>query len=424
MLNLYECHFQYNDVYSRDYGLIIANIETSRFMPIVGAKKGEFLFNRKQKATELMGDNYEDTPLSIEIEIVTCNSDPLDLRTIREVERWLFQNSKFRPLFIDMDDDPYGETYELINGDFKRLYLNCRFMNPEKIESRGGIIGFKCTLETDSMMMWQEPQTYAFAIGDPIYTGTQSDSRQLHPLDIDGNGCIDVADAQTLLQVYTHQAVLGRPPEWIKENIIAPFLESQPNSKNSVDDAYKMCDFDYNADMYERDEDPNITVDAAAIALSIYVSHIVGERLGTFDKYDLTVIDSKVIEVTDPSTGEYLGAQIELDVDSDIDGYIYPEIEITMCSDGNGRAEVSIKNETDKCIDKNGDEYTPEFKLTTSNAGNMVILSSQTNYIEPVSYYNDITKHNFPRLVSGKNIITVSSNVRNISFTWQNRRFL
>lgn len=412
MLNLYECHFQYNDVYSRDYGLIIANIETSRFTPIVGQKKGAFLFNRKQKASELMGDNYEDTPLSIEIEIVTCNSNPLDLRTLREVERWLFQNSKFRPLFIDIEDDPYGETYELINGEFRRLYLNCRFMNPEKIESHGGVIGFKCTLETDSMMMWQEEMSSVFSFQESIIAERQDGTKySLWPLDVDMDGQISVSDAQTILQVYTNFVVAGRDKAWILENIIRPLLTNP--SEQDVENAYRMCDYSYTKDDYENDRDPNITTDSAQKALQIYVNNMIGAEV---------TVPSE-LSVYDPIEAKYSDGGFDIYIDTDIDGYVYPKMVLIS---GERGGTIEIENTNDKYVDSDGVIQDRIFKISNIPGyySQAIVIDSKINYVEPTEIYQNIVLPNFIRLTSGWNHIRVNGDVRYLTLTWQNRRFL
>jgi hypothetical protein len=61
--------------------------------------------------------------------------------------------------------DPIYET--------KRLYLNCRFINPERIENQAGVYGYKVTLEADSNMWWQDPITITVDVtrtGDNRYS--------------------------------------------------------------------------------------------------------------------------------------------------------------------------------------------------------------------------------------------------------------
>jgi len=46
----------------------------------------------------------------------------------------------------------------------KRNYLNCRFINPEKLVFNDGVVGYKATLEADSSMFWQDAITKTFTI--------------------------------------------------------------------------------------------------------------------------------------------------------------------------------------------------------------------------------------------------------------------
>ena len=65
---------------------------------------------------------------------------------------------------MDILDDVHAETFELIDGVQKRLYLNCRFINPEKIEDGAGIRGYKFTVECDSLMAWQDTITSTYPL--------------------------------------------------------------------------------------------------------------------------------------------------------------------------------------------------------------------------------------------------------------------
>ena len=63
-----------------------------------------------------------------------------------------------------MFDDFECESYELVDGVPKRTYLNCRFINPEKLEYNGGVVGYKFTVECDSYLAWQEPVAAVYEI--------------------------------------------------------------------------------------------------------------------------------------------------------------------------------------------------------------------------------------------------------------------
>lgn len=406
MLNFYECHFEYNGVSSRDYNLIFACIETSRFRPIVGVKSGAFLFNRKEKANELIGDNYEDTPLSIEVEIVTCDGEPFDLKTLREVERWLFTNSLYRRLYIDMDDDKYGETYELIDGVQKRLYFNCRFLAPEKIESRGGVIGFKCTLETDSMMLWQDETSHLMLFNSEVVIQNGGLIRKLMLGDVDMDGYITAVDAQLALQVYTQ--VLAYP-DWSDRshwaNVTDPPL---------TDDQLIVCDMAYTSTDYAQGNPPLIEADDPQIILNMYVADLVyipeNKKIITIDEET-----GDVVIVEDPAVKAPI-----IEVDTDIDGYTYPVVTFYT---GKAGGDISIVNLSD--------DPSREMEFKSLPANQKVVVDSHTNVVSlysddgvPTGLYKFMTKKNFPRLVSGRNELNISGDIINIEYTWQNRRFL
>ena len=167
MAEIYGSHFEYNGIPSRRYGLMIANIETDRFNQIAGSVQGITLFNKNSLKRYLINNNYSDSPITIEIEIITDSQkiiNPLERRTI---ERWLFNETKYQKFYLDISDDNAGETFEYENSICKRLYLNCRFVNPVKLEYNGGIVGYKTTLEADSSMWWQDKTIQVFNLDHP-----------------------------------------------------------------------------------------------------------------------------------------------------------------------------------------------------------------------------------------------------------------
>lgn len=151
------CHFEYAGVSSRKYNLIFANANTARLTSLMGAYESSVVFNKSSNKNYLIRDIYNNSPISFECEIVSEIDRGIELNERRIIERWLFAQDGYRKLYIDMTDDVYGEAYELIDGITKRLYFNCRFKNPEKLEYFGGIVGYKVTVECDSCMCWQDP---------------------------------------------------------------------------------------------------------------------------------------------------------------------------------------------------------------------------------------------------------------------------
>ncbi|MBQ2347798.1 MAG: hypothetical protein II388_05430 [Clostridia bacterium] len=162
MAEIYGSHFEYGGISSTRYGLMIANLETERFKQISGNVESVTLFNKSSRKRYLIDDNYTDSPLTIEVEILTDNQKVLDPIEKRQVEKWLFNNRKYQKFYLSMGDDSSGETFEYVDGVCKRLYLNCRFINPVRIERNDGIVGYKATLEADSDMWWQDAITKAF----------------------------------------------------------------------------------------------------------------------------------------------------------------------------------------------------------------------------------------------------------------------
>lgn len=161
---IYGVHFEYNGIQSRRYGLMIANIETERFNQTYGTRQGITLFNKSSLKRYLIDDDYSDSPITIDIEIVTDNQKIINPHERRTIERWLFGQTKYQKFYIDMADDSTGESFEYKNGEYKRLYLNCRFVNPTKIEYNGGIVGYKTTLEADSGMWYQDRTVQTFTL--------------------------------------------------------------------------------------------------------------------------------------------------------------------------------------------------------------------------------------------------------------------
>lgn len=163
-LNLYGCHFEYAGVSSRKYGLIFANVETSRLTSISGETESVTFFSKRNKRNYFLEESFEDSPLTFEAEVVSETDQTFDPRICREIEKWLFHRKDYSKLYVDAMDDWVSESTEVINGERKRLYLNCRFVNASKLEYLGGVIGYRFTVECDSNMAWQEPIEKTYTI--------------------------------------------------------------------------------------------------------------------------------------------------------------------------------------------------------------------------------------------------------------------
>lgn len=172
MADFYGSHFEYGGVLSRQYGLIIAVVETKRNAQLSGKVAAKTIFSRAANKRYLITDDMTGSPLSFDVEIVTDNERGIEQSERREIEKWLFNRHEYRKLYFDMTDDCFDEMSELVDGIRKRLYLNCRFINPERLEYNGGIVGYKATLEADSNMFWQDAITKTITLSNTSSTST------------------------------------------------------------------------------------------------------------------------------------------------------------------------------------------------------------------------------------------------------------
>lgn len=166
MIDIYGSHFTFGDKSSREYGLILATEASDRLTAISGSISAVNIFDKKSKKNYLIDDDYSDSPLRQTIVILTDNDQYINASELREIEKWLFNRHSFRKLYIDFDDDCLSQTYELLNGETTQLYLNCRFVNAQRLEYNGGIVGYKTELETDSGYWWQEQTEQSFTINN------------------------------------------------------------------------------------------------------------------------------------------------------------------------------------------------------------------------------------------------------------------
>jgi len=151
------CHFEYSGVSSREFGLIFANANTSRFISLMGVTESNYVFNKRNNKRYFIGENFENSPIQFDAEVTTDDDRILSKQERRVIEQWLFRKPGYNKLYMDMTDDTLSESFETVSGVTKRLYLMCRFSNPEKLEDGTGIRGYKFTVECDSCMAWQEP---------------------------------------------------------------------------------------------------------------------------------------------------------------------------------------------------------------------------------------------------------------------------
>lgn len=166
MADIYGSHFEYGGISSRRYGLLFANMNTERNLQVSGTINGVTVDSKRLKKRYLIDDDYSNFPISFEVEFFTTDGHGFEINERREIEKWLFNKHEYRKLYIDLADDTRGEFYEVIDGVQKRLYLNCRFMNPVRIEQGCMTVGYRATLESDSGLWWQDAVTKSFTLDE------------------------------------------------------------------------------------------------------------------------------------------------------------------------------------------------------------------------------------------------------------------
>ncbi len=165
-MDLSGCRFIYAGTASEVYGLRFVNCETSEYKKINGTTKSINVYNGHNKRNYLISDDYSSSPISIDIEIAADDMEPFTPQTLREIENWLFNRPAYSRLYINIDDDCNGETYEIINTELKQFYFNCRFTNPSKLLGNGGVVGFRATMECDSHILWQDEIAEIFSMSN------------------------------------------------------------------------------------------------------------------------------------------------------------------------------------------------------------------------------------------------------------------
>lgn len=144
-------HFVYNGINSQRYNLRILHLDTQPITQASGTPEYNKIFYNNEKRNSIIGMNWSESPISTEIEFIT--EKPLKKQDKREIEKWLFNNSQFQKLYIDIRED---EEIEIINGEKKQCYIECVFYEPTVIEYYGGIVGFKAKMDMSCPFAFQD----------------------------------------------------------------------------------------------------------------------------------------------------------------------------------------------------------------------------------------------------------------------------
>lgn len=153
-----ESYFTYGDFDSEEYDLIFGHVNTSELANMAGQISTLSIFNKRNKARYYINDDYLNSPVSFEAEIVTLCATPLEDMDAYEIEKAIFNKRGYRKLYVK------GQSKFAII-DEHGSYLNCRLINPSRIySSRDQVIGFRFTVECDSLMFWQDPTEIIYTL--------------------------------------------------------------------------------------------------------------------------------------------------------------------------------------------------------------------------------------------------------------------
>lgn len=103
---------------------------------------------------------------------------------------------------------------------------------------------------------------------------------------------------------------------------------------------------------------------------------------------------------------------VTINIDSDVEDYVYPKVTITMAQAG---GDIYITNNSDDI------SRITSFKSLTGEI--QLIMNSKLNYISGNNYMKFYDR-NFIRLIPGTNNIGIVGAVSSITFEWENRRYL
>ena len=216
--------FSYDGTSSGLYNLYFANMDTEPQIRLVGNIEGSYVGNNRQNRRYFVGNTYDKAMAEFDIEVMS--DEPLTNKEQREISKWLFYANGFKKLYIDTpgsvklgvlggrwddDDDDSTTTRKVIlttrnttytspsgtntqvpgyafgysyrggydnmdcgsewirieGSKLYRTYLNCIFVDPERIETNEGVFGWKCTVECDAPMGWEEPITFTNTFDEP-----------------------------------------------------------------------------------------------------------------------------------------------------------------------------------------------------------------------------------------------------------------
>ena len=146
-------YFIYNEISSRDFGLILASINNSLNEVSSGSGLEIQSISTFKNPRKLFLGAKENQVLEFPIEIVS--EKPIDLPTFLRVKEWLFGNAKYHKFQIE--DEWYSD-----------VYFNCILKSNEDIKFGGEYFGIRCNVQCDSPYAYTFPQTKIYTFDNSL----------------------------------------------------------------------------------------------------------------------------------------------------------------------------------------------------------------------------------------------------------------
>ena len=162
-MNFSGKHFEFAGTSSKDplgdgsVSLIFAHIDTEMFKQPFGYPEYSSVYSGRLGRRGLTGTNRSESCLEIETEIVS-EKGGIPAAKLRAVEQWLFSRESFAKLYVAEDEEEAADV-QYINGEKKRLYLNCMMTEPEILTYAEGKVGWKVKIACDAPWAWQDEHT-------------------------------------------------------------------------------------------------------------------------------------------------------------------------------------------------------------------------------------------------------------------------
>lgn len=457
------CHFEYEDsssmlVSSRDYKLVFANVNTSPLLQTEGTISGATIYAKKARKRYLIDDDFSESPLTFDAEIVTEDGSILTASQKRAIEKWLFNRSGYRKLYKDHIDDTNSKNLIIIKHALRSLTGVTTSVNS------GGVISLSGTATSDTeisnaddednklkfsraedrkKMIHLPAGTYCLSggISSNIFTylvGFFDDGTEITRVNDTGSGAVYTFDSDVYVY-YSAKIKNGTNTDGVT---IRPQVEYGGQKTSYTAYSGEMTQY-RNETVSTWDgnySDGNIyPVDPIYTAKNLYLNcrFINPERIeneGGCVGYKVTVeADSNMLwqepvtvtaDVDRGNNNQNVSRAFSITLDTDMDGFCYPRV--SMVTGNNTSLEAWLSNATENVI--TGVARRAIFVDTPS--GCTITMDGEKNYVSGNislpnpgdNYFNHMKSRNFLRLLPGENSITNVGNVVSTTITYQNRR--